>query len=183
MNWKYSPKRYGSLSIGLHWLMFLLIVAVYACIELREFYPKGSEPREALKSWHFMLGLSVLVLVWLRVAVRLTQTPPLITPEPAVWQQLSAKTLHAILYLFMFGMPLAGWLLLSAAGKPIPFYGMTLPPLVAENKSLAKLIKEIHETAGTAGYGLIGLHAAAALFHHYYRRDDTLIRMLPRKLL
>ena len=63
MSWKNTNYRYGSLSIGLHWLMFLLMIAVYATIELREFYPKGSDPREALKVWHFMLGLSVLALV------------------------------------------------------------------------------------------------------------------------
>ena len=60
--------RYGSLSIAMHWLMFLLLIGVYACIELRELYPKGSDPREALKTWHFTLGLTVFVLVWLRLA-------------------------------------------------------------------------------------------------------------------
>lgn len=179
MTWKNTAHRYGSLSIGLHWLMFFLIAAVYACIELRELYPKGSDPREALKTWHFMLGLSVFVLVWIRLAVRLSQVTPQIEPKPAAWELLLAHIVHAALYLLMIGMPLAGWLLLSAAGKPIPFYGLHLPALMAENKELAKLIKEIHETVGTAGYGLIGLHAAAALFHHYYHRDNTLVRMLP----
>ena len=56
--------RYNSFSIGLHWLMLVQLIAVYACIELRELYPKGSDPREALKTWHFMLGLSVFVLVF-----------------------------------------------------------------------------------------------------------------------
>lgn len=79
----------------------------------------------------------------------------------------------------MVGMPLAGWLLLSAAGKPIPFFGLQLPALIGESKDLAGVIKEIHEIGGTVGYFLIGLHAAAALFHHYFLRDDTLRRMLP----
>ena len=63
--------RYSVASIILHWLMLLLIVGVYAAIEFREFFQEGSEPREALKTWHFMLGLSVLGLVWLRIAARL----------------------------------------------------------------------------------------------------------------
>jgi cytochrome b561 len=181
MIWKNTTDRYGPLSIGLHWLMFLLIVAVYACIELREFYPKGSDPREALKSWHFMLGLSVFILAWLRLIMRLYQITPQIKPALVAWQRILAKTVHAALYILMIGMPLGGWLILSAAGKPIPFYGLNLPALISENKDLAKLIKEIHETAGDIGYGLIGLHAAAALFHHYYLRDNTLIRMLPAR--
>lgn len=69
--------------------------------------------------------------------------------------------------------------MLSAAGKPIPFFGLELPALTNENKELSKSIKEIHATAGTVGYYLIGLHAFAGLFHHYVMRDNTLIRMLP----
>ncbi|HEY8219812.1 MAG TPA: cytochrome b/b6 domain-containing protein, partial [Methylobacter sp.] len=71
------------------------------------------------------------------------------------------------------------WLILSAAGKPIPFFGLHLPALISENKPLAKALAEIHKTIGTAGYFLIGLHAAAALFHHYIVRDNTLRRILP----
>lgn len=177
--WRNSIHRYGSLSIGLHWLMLVLLVAVYACIELRELFPKGSDPREALKHWHYMLGLSVLVMVWLRLAVHMIGPVPRIEPDPARWQKLLAKLMHVALYVLMIGLPIAGWLVLSAEGKPVPFFGLELPALVGENKDLAKLFEEIHETAGVVGYWLIGLHAAAALFHHYVVRDDTLRRMLP----
>lgn len=179
MDWKNTTSRYGLLSIGIHWLMLLLFIAVYACIELREFYPKGSDPREALKTWHFMLGMLVFVLVWPRLAARLSGPMPLNRPEPAAWMQLSSKLVQLALYALMIGMPLSGWLLLSASGKPIPFFGLQLPALTGENKELAKQIKDIHETVGMAGYYLIGLHAAAALYHHYIKRDNTMVRMLP----
>jgi len=173
------PARYAALSIGLHWLMLAQLVAVYACIELRELFPKDSDPREALKTWHFMLGLSVFALVWLRLALRLVWPVPPITPAPARWQAGLAHLLHLVLYALMLGLPLAGWLLLSAAGKPIPFFGLELPALVTPDKALTARLKDLHTTAGTAGYFLIGLHAAAALFHHYVVRDDTLARILP----
>jgi superoxide oxidase len=179
MNMKNTATRYGSLSIGLHWLMFLLIVAVYACIELREFFPKGSDPRIALKSWHFTLGLSVFALVWLRLGLRLLQPVPAIKPQPVAWQRYLANTLHWVLYALMIGMPIAGWMILSAEGDTIPFYGLELPALIAENKDNAEWIEEIHTTAGKVGYALIGLHAAAGLFHHYVLRDNTLSRILP----
>ena len=164
MNWKNNSIRYGSLSIGLHWLMFILIAAVYTCIELHSQFPKGSDTREALKMWHFMLGLSVLFLVILRLLVRFASGPaPRIEPPSGL----------------MLGLPLAGWMVLSLSGKPIPFFGLDLPALAAENEDLAKQVKEIHETVGTVGYFLIGLHAFAALFHHYVLRDNTLRRMLP----
>lgn len=179
MNWKNSTTHYGSLSIGLHWLMLLLFIAVYGTIELRELFEKGSDPREMLKTWHFMLGMLVFVLVWPRIAARLSGPTPAIQPEPVAWQQLVSKLMHLALYVLMIAMPISGWLLLSAAGKPIPFFGLELPALIGENKDLAKQIKELHEFFGTAGYFLIGLHALAALQHHYMVRDNTLTRMLP----
>lgn len=181
MNWKNSTIRYGSLSIGLHWLMLLLFIAVYASINLRELYPKGSDPREALKTWHFMLGMLVFALVWLRIAARFTGPAPLIQPAIPHLQEVSAKLLHLALYVLMIGMPLTGWLLLSAAGKPIPFFGLQLPALIVENKDLASQIKEIHEFVGTTGYFLLGLHALAALYHHFIQRDNTLTRILPKR--
>jgi superoxide oxidase len=181
MNWSNSTNRYGSLSIALHWLMFLLIVAVYACMELREIFPKGSDPRAAMKTWHFMLGLSVFVLVWLRLVLRLLQPTPTIEPRPVAWQQYLAKVVHWALYALMIAMPIAGWMILSAEGETIPFYGLELPALIAKNKDTAEWIEEIHKTAGTAGYFLIALHAGAALFHHYVLRDNTLTRILPER--
>lgn len=181
MQLRNNAERYGLLSIGLHWLMLLLLIAVYACIELREFFPKGSEPREALKSWHFMLGLSVFVLVWLRLLANKIGHHPRIEPEPPTWQKQSANIMHFALYGLMIFMPLAGWLILSASGKVIPFFGLQLPPLMGESKNVADFIKEIHETVGTLGYFLIGLHAAAALIHHYFLGDNTLKRMLPNR--
>ena len=180
MHWKNTPDRYGSLSIGMHWLMLLLLIAVYALINLRELYPKGSDLREALKMWHFMLGLSILVLVFARLAVRVSGPTPRIRPEVRAWQGRIATLVHVALYVFMVVMPLLGWLTLSAMGKPIPFFGLELPPLVGRDESFADQLKEIHETVGTVGYYLIGLHATAALFHHYVLRDNTLVRMLPR---
>jgi cytochrome b561 len=179
MNRKNTPTRYGSLSIGLHWLMLLLIAAVYACIELKGNFPKGSETRELLKQWHFMLGLAVFALVWLRLLARALSPAPAIEPAPPGWQHLLAKLMHLALYALMIAAPLAGWLILSAAGKPIPFFGLELPALIGQNKDLAGQVKELHELAGTAGYWLIGLHALAGLYHHYVVRDNTLKRMLP----
>ena len=170
--------RYAPVSIILHWGMLLLITAVYSCILLREYYPKGSDLREGLKSWHFMLGLSVLLLVIIRIIARLLSTKPPIKPEPPVWQMLLAQTVHFTLYAFMLAMPIAGWLILSAADKSIPFFGLELPALVAPDNVLSSQVKELHETIGTIGYFLIGLHALAALFHHYVVKDNTLRRML-----
>lgn len=181
MNTPASHNRFSSVSIALHWVMVVLIAAGYAAILLRENFPKGTDLREGLKTWHFMIGLTILLLVIIRVIVRLTSRKPPVTPEPPAWQRRLGNMVHVALYAFMLGMPLAGWVILSAAGKTIPFYGLELPALVGQSKALAGQVKEWHETAGTIGYYLIGLHAAAALFHHYIAKDDTLRRMLPSR--
>jgi cytochrome b561 len=135
-----------------------------------------------MKTWHFMLGLCVFALVVVRLATRLVSgAAPRVEPEPGRWQQRLAGGMHFLLYLFMIAMPLLGWLVLSADAKPIPFFGRQLPALIGENKFLAHSLKEIHETIGTIGYWLIGLHAAAALLHHYVIRDNTLARMFPAR--
>ena len=176
-----SKQRYSSLSIWMHWIIFLLIVAIYATIEVREFFPKGSDPRNALKTWHFMLGLSVFALVWVRMVAMFISKVPQIIPEPPYWQALAAKVVHCLLYLLMIAMPLLGWLLLSASGKSIPFFGIELPALIDQSITWAETLKEIHETGGNVGYFLIGLHASAGLYHHYMMCDNTLVRMLPKQ--
>ncbi|MFS0827802.1 cytochrome b [Pseudomonas phoenicis] len=175
------PAHYARLSILLHWLTLVLLAAVYACIEFRGLFPRDSAERDLMKALHFMLGLTVFVLVWLRLAARLRNPTPPILPKPPAWQTGLAHLVHLLLYGLLIGMPLAGWLILSAAGKPIPFYGLELPALIEPNPDLAKFIKGWHERIGTWGYWLIGLHAVAGLYHHWVRRDNTLRRMLPHR--
>src|SRR5690606_2696201 len=122
------------------------------------------------------------VLVAVRLPARWLSGPaPVITPPIPAWQARASAGVHAALYLFMLGMPLLGWLTVSAKGHPVPlFFRLELPALIAPDKGLGHRLEDIHEMIGTLGYVAIGLHAAAALVHHYGRRDDTLRRMLPR---
>jgi cytochrome b561 len=174
-----TTARYNSRLILLHWLMLVLIAAVYATIELRVLYPRGSALREGLKTLHFMLGLAVFALVWLRLIARLTGRIPAIVPSPPRWQLLVAHAVEFAIYVFMIAMPTLGWLALSAEGKPVSLFGLPLPALIGANGDLAGQLEEIHEVTGNVGYALIGLHALAALVHHFIQRDNTLRRMLP----
>lgn len=179
MSLKKLADRYHLASISLHWVMLALFIAVYASINLRELFDKGTAPRDAMKSLHFMLGLLIFGLVWLRLAMRVIYPAPGPLAGTPKWQEVATKLLHLALYAIMLGMPLLGWLLLSAAGKPIPFFGLELPALIGPNKEWADQLKEVHELIGNVGYFLIGGHAAAALLHHYIKRDTTLLRMWP----
>ncbi len=181
MSWKNTTQRYGSLSIALHWLMLALIAVVYFTMEFRGIFPKGSAGRTWMIQAHFTFGLTIFALVWLRLLARITAPTPQITPAIPTWQAIPAKLMHLALYVLMIGAPLAGWLILSAKGKPIPFYGLELPALLGKNHALAENLEHWHVLAAKTGYWLIGLHSVAALYHHYVSRDNTLTRMLPRR--
>ncbi|TPG84026.1 cytochrome b [Pseudomonas mandelii] len=170
--------RYGKLSITLHWLMLALFVGVYACIEIKGLLPKGHALKGLFLGLHGLFGLSIFVLVWVRLLGRITPRPP-ITPALPGWQTGVSHLMHLALYGLMIATPLLAWLMLSAGGKPMPYFEFFLPSPVAVDPDLAKQFKYWHELLGSTGYWLIGLHAAAGLFHHYWVRDNTLTRMLP----
>src|SRR3990167_1176365 len=116
MTFKNPTDRCHLSSVALHWLMLALFIGVYASIHLRELFDKGSAPREALKSLHFMLGLLMFALVWLRLAMRAIYPAPRLQAALPQWQAMAGKLAHFMLYGIMIGMPLLGWLILSAAG-------------------------------------------------------------------
>jgi cytochrome b561 len=169
-----TAERYDFVSIVLHWLMLALLAGVYLMAELQE-----GEGANSFATWHYSLGLSVFILVWVRIVARLIWHAPGDVEQG--WRNALSKVTHGALYVLMIGMPTVGWLILSAEGDAISFFGLHLPPLVAPNHGFAETLEEIHEIGGTIGYALVGLHAGAALFHHYVLRDGLMSRMLPRR--
>lgn len=176
------PHRHEPLTIAVHWLTLALCVALFASIELRVLFAKGTAVREAVKAAHFMIGLLILALTVLRLGHRASASSrPPIVPAPARWQAALSAAVHALLYVMLVGMPLLGWATLSAAGKPIPFFGLEMPALMAPDKALARQLESLHKLIGNWTYALIALHAAAALLHHFLWRDNTLRRMWPAR--
>jgi cytochrome b561 len=163
-----ATQRYTKLSMTLHWLMLALFVGVYACIEIKGLLPRGHALKGVFLGGHALFGIGLA-------------PSPAILPRPPAWQTAVAHLMHLALYGLMIVTPLLAWLMLNAAGKPVPYFEFALPSLVAVDPDLAKQFKHWHEWLGSAGYWLIGLHAAAGLFHHYWVRDNTLVRMLPKR--
>jgi cytochrome b561 len=126
-----------------------------------------------------MLGLSIFCLVWLRLWARSMGSSLIIRPMLSAPQKILSKFVHWSLYALMISLPLLGWITLSAKGTSVPFWGIEIPALIDKSKDVANLFKNIHESLATIGYYLIGIHAAAALFHNYVKRDNTLRLMLP----
>jgi cytochrome b561 len=172
--------RYPRSQRRLHWLMALLILAVYVAIDQRGLFARGSPGRTAMMQTHFWLGVTVFALAAWRLALRRRLVVPPITPVLSGWQAGLAKAMHVALYAFFLVMPLLGLCTLWASGRSLmmPFTGWQLPALIGKDHALAESIEQVHVTIGQVYYWVIGAHVAASLYHHFVRRDDTLRRML-----
>jgi superoxide oxidase len=174
-------QRYDTLSRSLHWLMAAIIVASWALIRVKGWFPKGSEGRESVSSLHEQLGIALLLLLALRLPWRWSHpASPVETPAPA-WTQAPALLAKIALYALMFALPLFGIAAVQAHGESVTFLGFTLPDLFKSFASRDRTVNEIHEWMGDAIMMVVGLHAAAALWHHFMLRDGTLLRMLGRR--
>ena len=132
-------------------------------------------------TWHFQLGITVFILVCVRLIVKMMGADPDIKPALSRVQILAGKAMHLALYLIMVAMPIAGFVGRTLAGKTTYLFGLALPTLLSKNEDLAENIFDIHSLIGNTAYFLIAAHVMAALYHHYAKHDNTLIRMLPER--
>ncbi|SDC51774.1 cytochrome b561 [Cupriavidus sp. YR651] len=171
-------RRYAPPLVYLHWAMFVLVGVAYVAINLKGMFPRGSDARSMAMATHEVAGILVLGLAAPRLLWRLVAGAP--PPEPGPrWSHVLAHGAHIVLYAFLFAQPVLGWLTVNATGHAVELrsLGIVLPTLVSPDKALGTTLKGVHEWLGTAFYLVIGLHAMAALFHHYMLGDNTLRRM------
>jgi cytochrome b561 len=133
-----------------------------------------------LVSYHKWIGVTVLALMGLRLAWRLTHRPPPLPPSVPARQRRAATIAHWTLYALLLAIPLSGWLFSSAAGVPTVYLGLwQLPDLVAKDRALADALKLAHKSLNFALLVLAIVHVAAALKHQFVDRDGLLARMWP----
>jgi len=162
-----------------HWLIAALIFVQFALGWMASTW-QLSPTKLNLFVWHKSTGMVVLALVTLRLLWRLaTPAPPLPSDMPA-WERMAAHASHALLYVLMFGIPITGWIVNSAAGVPFRiFWRVPLPAIVAADKHSAELAALAHFLLGMVLALLLVVHIGAALRHHFIKRDHVLARMLP----
>ena len=171
---------WGSVSRNVHWLMVLLFAGQ---ITLGK-YAHGlnlSPQKLDLLMWHKSIGITLLLLASFRLIWRIAGTRPETPPGTPDWEHKAAALSHTLLYMFMLAIPVTGWLMNSA--KNIPFKLFLLvpwPDLVSPSEPWGKVFEEWHESLVAAFIVLILLHVAAALRHHFIKRDQVLNRMLGR---
>lgn len=177
-----TEDRFGAIAILLHWLMALLIIGLAALGLYMVTLPDvGFNTKKiSLILYHKQIGVAVLGLFAVRLAWRLTQVLPQLAGHIPEWQQITARFVHLCFYALMFALPVTGWLMSSAAGIPVSFFGLfTLPDFLPYDDYLFQRLIAIHKWLGYAFILLICVHVGAALQHHFLFKDDTLRKMLP----
>lgn len=164
---------YDALSKAFHWTALVLVVAIYL-LALAPGLVSGSV------ALHKSLGMVLLALMLARLAWRLTRVSPSWLFRNHTGIQVIVFAVHQGFYGMMIAIPLLGWAYLGYKGQTLHVWGMELPPLlIGSDRTMAALIYGLKKYVSYIALGFIGLHAAAALFHHYVRRDDVLRSMAP----
>ncbi|HZX33676.1 MAG TPA: cytochrome b [Rhodocyclaceae bacterium] len=171
--------RYTRTAIALHWLVALLLTSTF-CVGLYMHDLPLSPMKLKIFSWHKWAGVTIFLLVMVRLAWRIGHRPPALPEAMPRWQQVAAHGLHHALYLLMAAIPLSGWLMSSAKGFQTVWFGvLPLPDLVGKSEALAEVLETVHMGLNYLLLALVAAHVAAAVKHHLVDRDDILARMLP----
>jgi cytochrome b561 len=175
-----SKERYSGVAQALHWLTALLVLAAFIAAEGGSESRVYSPERDAQRILHESLGMAVLAVVVIRIVWRLFDRAPDESPMPR-WMTGMAVLTHWLLYLLLFAVPLTAVLGAWWEGHALNTYLVgEIPSPLAASHDLGAWLTEQHEWLGDAILWLAGLHAAAALFHHFLLRDKVLLSMLPR---
>lgn len=172
--------HYTSTAKILHWLMALALAGLLVLGFYMSDLPLSPEKLQ-LYSWHKWAGVTVFLLLMIRLGWRVTHQPPALPEQMPALHQFLAHAGHAGLYLLMLAIPLSGWLMSSAKGYQTVWFGvLPLPDLIGKDKELGALLKEVHESLNLMLVALVLVHIAAALKHQWIDRDGILNRMLPQ---
>jgi cytochrome b561 len=178
---------YTKTAICLHWVIGLMIIAMLGVgLVMGEEGMWTPEMRGQLYGFHKGLGMIIIVLTLIRILWRFMNPPPALPAGMKPWEIFAVKATHFLFYGLLIILPLSGWAMSTAAGRaPIDIFGIfewpAMPILssMGEQKELARSISDAHGLLAYAMIGLLGLHVAAALKHHFINKDNVLTRMLP----
>lgn len=173
------PSSYGRIAILLHWSMATAIIGLAIVglwmVDLGYYSPWY----RTAPFWHKSIGLLLLLLLIFRLLWRWRQPKPAALQSHAGWERTLAHLTHGLLYLLLVMILLSGYLISTAKGDGVSFFGaFDVPALISGFEGQADLAGRVHYWAALGLLGLAGLHALGALKHHFIDRDTTLVRML-----
>jgi cytochrome b561 len=170
--------QYGTTAKVFHWLVVALLLVQYPIGWLMPDLHRNMKPGAPM-TFHISFGLTILLLIVLRLVWRLTHP---VTPERSLprWQRLSSEVVHWLLYGLVLATTVTGWLFASFRGWSVSFfYLLPMPMLSSGSEAAGKTIDGLHQASEWALLVVIGIHVAAALAHLFIYRDRIMQRMLP----
>jgi len=174
-----TTESWGAAAKLFHWTIALLIL-IQIALGVTAVAWRLSPLKLELFVWHKSTGVLILVLMLARLAWRLANRSPALPAQTPAWERNAALASHAALYALAIALPLSGWVINSAAGVPFSvFWLVPLPAIVAPDERLEELAKLAHFSLLVALCLVLALHIGAALRHHFIKRDNVLLRMLP----
>lgn len=183
-----TEARYGAVAGALHWIIALAIFTnIVLAFVFNDLMDHHAPERGGLVGLHASIGLSVLVLSIARLAWRLVNPVPALPADMSPGLKLLAHATHYLLYALMILVPFLGWVLMSGGSHPLLFFGTVAVPKLdyiaslprSRQRPVSHLIGGVHEWLGYVLFFLALAHVAAALYHHFVRRDPVLKRMVP----
>jgi len=176
-----SEPRYPLTVIVLHWAIAVAVVGITVLGWWMQTIPKDPVgPRADAYNLHKSIGLTVLLLMVIRLAWRASHRPPQLPPLP-VWQARAAHAVHALLYVLLFVDAMSGYLGSAVSGFPVKFFGWVLPAWAAANAGLKETCSVVHLVSSWALVAAIGVHVTATFYHQWVLHDGLLWRIWPRR--
>jgi cytochrome b561 len=175
-----SPERYGVIPQAVHWLTVISVAAGWLIGQLVDF-PSPRSPPDVWLLTHIALGQSVIVLLVFRLLWRLANPPPPFEKTPfGRLLDWVAHVSHFALYALLLAVPVLGVIAELKRAGILPMFGFwQIGSPWPVDRATGKFVLDLHGTLADALIILAGVHAVAALIHHYLWRDRTLLRMLP----
>jgi cytochrome b561 len=182
-----ATTRYGSVARGLHWIVAALVVVQFLLAPIPEDLPRDIHvdapfglDKLGLLAQHKSFGMTVLMLMVVRVLWRWRNKPPAFpeTMKPAA--RFLARATHIAFYVILIAMPLSGWMMTSAKGASSSWFGLwNWPSPISQNDHAFEPLRMMHGILSRLLFVLALIHVAAALKHHFWNKDGVLMRMLP----
>ncbi len=174
-----SRFAYGSVSRAFHWLTVVLVLAAYILSRGGPEQRVYAASSDFIRQTHESLGMLVFALVLLRLMWRLVDPTPEDPPMPA-WMSAAASAVHGLLYALLIAIPLTAIAGAWLEGHPVNLFMLgDIGPAMPLAHAFGAWLAELHTWLGNAILWVAGLHAAAALYHHFILRDEVLVGMLP----
>lgn len=182
MNLRNTNDDYGVIAIGLHWLVALAVLGLFGLglwmVELT-YYDNWYQTAPAI---HKGVGVLLLLVMTGRVVWRFLSPPPRPLPSLSPLERRVSGLVHGALYLLLFAVIASGYLISTADGRPIDVFGLfQVPATLTGLPNQADRAGDLHLALAIGAVALAGIHALAALKHHFIDRDRTLSRMLGRR--